>query len=435
MKKLIITLFVLLGIQSVNAETLNLYIGELKILEVGSIERVAVGNGGLVSTSVLDNGQLLIIAEKEGDTSVQIWYSDGSESDLKVIVFKQDANREVLELRTLLEGVGNVEVREVGQRVFLSGTIYNNDEQGLAILDTTAKSYGDVINIVRKISPEAKDLVFDQSKMVHMDVKITEFKINDTSTLGIQWSTGVAGPSAGVSSNVAHNPTFRVDNTETGIAPSFAGSLLANDANALGFFGIASEITSRINLAVQNGNAILLAEPQLSARSGGSASFLVGGEVPIQTAGALGSTSVEFKEFGILLDISPTVDAKNNILALISTEVSAVDRSLASANGTPGFATRKTETDISIRDGQTLVLSGLIDKDTSKTIDKFPILGDLPVLGALFRSTAYQNEDTELVIFVTPTVYDSNSAFNQEKVNRRQKMMDAFQDRTDLILD
>jgi pilus assembly protein CpaC len=433
-KKLIITLFVLLGIQNANAETLNLYIGEIKILEVGAVERVAVGNGDLVSTSVLDNGQLLVIAEKEGDTGVHIWYNDGSESDLKVIVLKQDANREVMELRTLLEGVGDIEVREVGQRVYLSGTIYNNDEQGLAILDTVAKSFGDAINIVRKISPEAEDTIFIQSKMVHMDVKITEFKVTDTTTLGIQWDTGIAGPSAGASAIGTNNSSLLGAAVETPLNFANAATGVGN-INSLGFFGIATEIASRINLAVQNGNAILLAEPKLSARSGGSASFLVGGEVPIETSGALGSTNIEYKEFGILLDISPTVDAKNNILTLISTEVSAIDAALQSTNGTPGFATRKTETDISIRDGQTLVLSGLIDRDTSKTVDKFPFLGDIPVLGVLFRSTAYRNEDTELIIFVTPTVYDANSEFNQKKVDRRQEMIDMFQERTDLILD
>jgi pilus assembly protein CpaC len=434
MKKIIISFLMLMMIHSLEAsESIKLFIGEIKILEVGSIDRVAVGNSKLISTSILDNGQLLLLAEAEGETTVHIWYADSSESDIEVSVLQRNSSREVMELTELVQGIGDIEVKEVGQKTVLTGTISKTDEQGLELLKLVAESYPGVINLVRKLEPEVSETIFDESKMVYMDVKVTEFKITDTSTLGIIWDKVIAGPSAGISANLPSNSALGVaTTTPLNFANSIAG---AGNVNALGFFGIASEITSRINLAVQNGNAILLAEPKLSTRSGGTAKFLAGGEVPIETTGTLGSSNVEYKEFGILLNISPKVDDANNILANVSTEVSAIDPTLRSASGVPGFATRKTETDISIRDGQTLVLSGLIDHDISETVDKFPVLGDIPVLGKLFSSTAYRNEDTELVIFVTPTVYDADSAMNSEKVNRREKMIQQFQSNTDLILD
>ena len=190
-------------------------------------------------------------------------------------------------------------------------------------------------------------------------------------------------------------------------------------------------------MLVQTGDAIILAEPRLSARSGGKAEFLAGGEIPVVTQGGLGSTNVEFKEFGIILKISPIVDDENNVMATVNTEVSAVDASL-SVGGVPAFLTRKTTTDVSMKDGETLVLSGLVDRSLGESIDKFPILGDIPVIGALFSSTKWQNDLSELVIFVTPTVFDAQSQFNQDNIRRRIEMIEQFQqsvERDDAIID
>src|SRR5690606_27755231 len=170
---------------------------------------------------------------------------------------------------------------------------------------------------------------------------------------------------------------------------------------------------------------------------GGQAEFLAGGEIPVITTGNLGSSNVEYKEFGIKLNIAPVVDAHNNIMASVSTEVSAVDRS-NSVGEVPAFITRRTATDIQMRDGQTLVMSGLIDRDAGKSIEKIPFLGDIPILGALFRSTDFNDNRTELVIFVTPTVFDAESEFNKQKVERRDRMVETFKENAhydDFIVD
>jgi pilus assembly protein CpaC len=174
----------------------------------------------------------------------------------------------------------------------------------------------------------------------------------------------------------------------------------------------------------------------LSARSGGKAEFLAGGEIPVVTS-SISGTDVEYKEFGIILNISPIVDDENNILATINTEVSAVDLSNA-VGGVPAFITRKTTTDVSMDDGETLILSGLVDRSVGESIEKFPLLGDIPILGALFRSTDWNNDLSELVIFVTPTVFDAKSQFNQERVQRRDDLIEHFKekvDRDEVILD
>lgn len=414
--------------------SINVYVGEIKILEVGAVDRVAVGKGSLISTTLLDNGQLLILAEEAGETSVHLWYTDGAESDLKVNVLEKDQDRIVHELTVLLEDFKDLEVRKVGEKVFLTGSIMKADE---LILGTVKEAYKEVIDLTRKIEPSTTvQFPESQNKMVYMDVKITEFNISKLKQLGVNWSDAIAGPSVGVAYDAADNNTFRAS-PDADLIPSFSPLAANLRSGPLGYFGLVTEITSRIQLLESTGDAIILAEPKLSSRSGGEAEFLAGGEIPIVTTGNLGSSNTEFKEFGIKLNISPLVDDENTIMAKVATEISAVDASNA-VGGVPAFITRRTNTDVFMHDQETLVMSGLIDRDISENVEKIPLLGDIPVLGNLFKSTNWNNNKTELVIFVTPTVYDAKSEFNRRKVNRRQEMFDTFKnaiEREDLILD
>ncbi|MCG8324774.1 MAG: pilus assembly protein N-terminal domain-containing protein [Thiotrichales bacterium] len=414
--------------------SINVFVGEIKILEVGAVERVAVGKGSVLSTTLLDNGQLLLLAEEEGETSVHLWYADGAESDLKVHVLLKDQDRVVHELTVLLEDFRDIEVRKVGEKVFLTGSIPKSDE---GILATVKEAYKEVIDLTRKLeAANVVDFPDQQNKMVYMDVKITEFNISKLRQLGIDWSDAVAGPAAGIVYDVSENRVFRATQ-DADLLPSFSAAVAPEVSGPLGYFGLVSEITSRINILESTGDAIILAEPKLSSRSGGEAEFLAGGEIPIVTTGNLGSSNTEFKEFGIKLNISPLVDDQNTIMAKVATEISAVDASNA-VGGVPAFITRRTSTDVFMNDQETLVMSGLIDRDISENVEKIPLLGDLPVLGNLFKSTNWNNNKSELVIFVTPTVYDANSQLNQHRVGRRQHMFDKFKDsieRDDLILD
>ena len=257
-----------------------------------------------------------------------------------------------------------------------------------------------------------------------MNVKITEFSNNDLDQLGIDWSSDIAGPFAGT---VRGN---KVTGGDTGF-----GSRIPVDMAKGGYFGIATEITSRINLLVSSGAAVLLAEPRLSAASGGEAEFLAGGELPIPFTNADGSISVEFKEYGIILKINPIADDMGNISAHVETEVSSVDKSV-SVNGVPGFKTRKTYTDVRMRNNQTLVLSGLISNEVAKDKNGLPILGNafdgIPILGHLFQSDSFRNNQSQLVIFVTPEIYDADSEINKAEIERQKAMIASFKSQTGL---
>jgi pilus assembly protein CpaC len=167
-----------------------------------------------------------------------------------------------------------------------------------------------------------------------------------------------------------------------------------------------SIITSTINMAVNNGDAFVLAAPELSTRSGGKAEFLAGGQIPVVSpASGTAPATVQFKDYGIKLSIEPVTDEKGNVSATLDTEISSVDPSVA-VMGNPGFLTRKTKSQFNVQEGQTIVISGLVNTELAKDISKLAGLGNLPILGALFRSNNFRAGRTDLVILVTPTVVD-----------------------------
>ncbi len=408
-------------------QRLHMVVGEVKVLSTGAVDRVAVGNGGMISTSILKNGQMIVLGEKAGTTDLHIWREDGAELRYRVTVTPEDTGQQYTDLRQLLGGIPGVSVRRVGDTTVLEGQVAPEYQ---AVIDAIAKQYSGVLNLTRVTAMST------EGRMVYMDVKITEFNTNRLDNLGINWSNPIAGPQAGLS----------VFSTRSGsggfVYPGspFEGPLETTDLTAvtrpLGYFGIATEITSRLNFLVNSGDALVLAQPRLSARSGGKAEFLAGGEVPLPITNADGQTTVEFKKFGILLNIAPTADAFGNVQAAIETEVSTIDNSIA-VNGIPGFRTRNAKADVSLKAGQTLVISGLVNREMSKDVNRLAGLSDLPILGALFRSNTFRNNKSELVIFVTPHIYDADSELNRAALARSQEMAREFLENSemDLILD
>ncbi len=447
---------------------ITMYVGEIKLMRLNPIERVAVGQSAVLSTSLLQNGQLLLLAEGEGSTNVHVWFENGHEAQYTVTIIKEDQENTAQSLNNLLAGIPGVEAEVVGNQVLLRGDVPPEYDPVVSavlakypsIIDVTSKSVnvvrellsdvdgievgtvgthvvlrGDIhqydVPVVQKVAgkyPEIMDLTtatgVPEDRMIFMNVKITEFNKNKLTNLGINWDNPIAGPSAALAVDVAANETFRVPST----TPAFTDGLPVDlTGSPLGYFGIATEISSRINFLVNSGDALILAEPRLSTRSGGEATFLAGGEVPLPTTGSLGQSNVEFKEFGISMTITPVVDKKDRISAKVATEISAIDNSVA-VDGIPGFLTRKTETDISMNAGETLVISGLLDQQASKDVDKLAGFGDIPILGVFFRNKNIRNVERELVIFVTPTVFDAHSEINQAYLRRREENINKFKE-------
>jgi pilus assembly protein CpaC len=176
-------------------------------------------------------------------------------------------------------------------------------------------------------------------------------------------------------------------------------------------------IDSMIHLLVNRGHARLLAEPTLTCINGGQADFLVGGEVPIPVQNQDGALNVVFKQFGIILNVEPQANASGLIRTKVGVEVSSVDKA-NSVLGIPGFATRKTNTEMNVQSGEPMVIAGLFSADDAKTVAKVPGLGSIPVLGELFKSRQFRRGETELVVLVTPQIIAPDSGAAREGVQR-----------------
>ncbi|MEA3465650.1 MAG: pilus assembly protein N-terminal domain-containing protein [Thermodesulfobacteriota bacterium] len=457
-------------------QSLDMYVGEVKVLEINNIERVAIGNPGVASNSILPQGQLVLLADSEGVTRMHIWLKDGSERDFEITVQQKRTLDSYQELVHLLADIPGIKAQKVGEVTVVKGTIapkdknhynrimtrYSNVLDLVKTSDTTtdierllkdipgisvdevggapvlsgevSSEFAQVIKVVKQKYPSLMNLTRIHEavagKMVYMKVRIMEMNRSITENLGINWNVmqGIAGPSFefGIESTTDNDDASILNNTQQGSVP---GSLAAAGKNSItnpvGYFGIATGVSSILNIYEGTGDAIVLAEPRLSTRSGGSAEFLAGGEYPVPTSNSMGATNVEFKKYGIQLNVQPTVDDTGNILAHIETEISTIDEGNA-VNGIPGILTRRTNTDVSLKAKQTLVIAGLVKDVAHKNYSQVKWLGEIPLLGKLFKSKAFQNKQTELVIFITPFIYDAASELNRKELERSEAIDEEF---------
>lgn len=397
---------------------LQLHSGETAVRRVlGKLRRVAVGDGEVVSVFTIGKNEVVLIGTKPGQTNVHLWMADGSQRDVDVAVDGSKVDAVANNVRDLLGNVPGVAVKAIGSNVVISGT--DVDAATSAKIAALQKLYPQILNFA------GADPV-GMRPMVLMDVAIMEFNKDAVEDLGIRWDSTLNGPSGGLIRDVITNKYFRVLPQDNQSFEPIKDTLPNKLKGGQGYFGIATTIASQINLLMSRGKAWVLAQPKLSAKSGSSASFLVGGEVPIVVPSVLGQTQIEYKEYGIKLNISPTVNSMNQVATSIMTEVSRIDPSV-SVQGVPGFLTRRAETEINVHAGETIVISGLLDREASKSVDKVPLLGDIPILGKLFRSDGFRGNKTELVVFVTPRIVSPDSQENQDALQRGQEMENGLQ--------
>jgi pilus assembly protein CpaC len=380
----------------INGPNVTLYHGEVQVLDIANISRIAVGNGGVLRATVAEPGQVVLIGEGAGSTTLRIWVGNGSQYAYEVTVRNDDTARIVRDVQDMLASEPGLTVKQVDGHVLIEGD-YSAPNTAAKIAAIT-KIYPEVVSIAPARTP-APPVALD--RMIHMDVRVVEIRKNALDRLGVNWAAQVPGPTLGGTYTTGTFP-LRAANT--------------------GYFGIVSNLTSVIDLLGQSGDSWTLAEPKVSCRSGGEAKFVVGGEIPIPVAAGLGTTTVVYKKYGIILEFKPVADDKGNVSSSIVAEVSEPDPTFSNVgnNGLVAFRQNRTETEVSLKQNETLVISGLLRNTGSTAVNGIPGLQDVPVLGALFKSKEFQNERTELVVLVTPRAIDAES--NSASVQRADRI-------------
>lgn len=436
---------------------ISLQSGHSVILKTSGLQRLAVGDGRIAGVVPIGNSQIVINGKAPGHTTVFVW-SAGGRINYDVTVTEQEVDDMAQMLRTSVNDP-NVEIVSFGKSVVVRGTVRDGAEYAqisdiLGRFDKVASSGGytvvnavvvahplgdlqrDIANIPGatdiRVDPDGKgnvvvsghvrDAVTEQAvlqrargiagqylsaegKLVdristdyvsQIDIKVYVLEVDNTAlkSLGIQLQSA----------------TFNNNGTYTLGPPSFPvveNPVGLGKALTSGAFFRTITLAPTLNLLLQEGHARVLSAPDLVTTPGNQATFLVGGSYPIPYSTGLGQVSIQYKDYGVQLNVTPTLLGNGAVEAKISPNVSDLDFSNAvTENGfvIPALRTSTLSTDVITQAGESIIMGGLLRRVEQRTITKVPLLGDIPILGQLFRSTNYQNQESDVVFVMTPEI-------------------------------
>lgn len=348
------------------------------VKSAADISNLVVGDPDIADASPLGVRSFYILGRKTGRTNLSLYDADNNLLGVVSVEVTFDTTGLKEALRTVLPRE-NIKVRSVNGRVLLQGAVRSSTAAARAI--QVAKDFAGP-NVTNAMTVGA-------SQQVTLEVRFIEAKRNASRDLGVNYSVSAGG--------ISFQPFGGALASNAATAPF--GRLIANMLTG----GASADII--IQALEKKGAARRLAEPNLTALSGESASFLAGGEFPVPVAQDNDSISIEFKKFGVSLAFTPTVLDNGLINLAIEPEVSELDFSrtvTTSAIQIPSLIVRRTKTTVELRDGQSISIAGLLQTFNSRNADQIPWLGDVPVLGSLFRSSGFQKSETDLLVIITP---------------------------------
>ena len=374
------------------------------------IKQVAVGTGDVAEATAISPTEIMITGKGPGATSLIIWDIHGGRQFFNVTVRPSagltgdnlDAIRR--ELRTELPGQ-TIRVTYSNNSVFLRGTVTDLTSSARAV--QIASTAGKVVNLLDVDVPKAAPQILLKVRFVSVDRQ-------KALTLGVNlFNLGLGNALGGVSTGQLTPPTYSKGGSSSGsvgISGSAGQAAFSQEGNIFAFFpGL--NVGADIHAMESKGVVEVLAEPNLLATNGKEASFLAGGQFPYPVAqassGGSAAISIEFKDYGIRLNFIPTITPRGTIRLQVAPEVSALDYAnevQISGFEVPGITSRKVNTEVELKDGQTFIIGGLLDKSISDTFQKIPFLGSIPIIGKLFQSEIKSKNDTELIVLVTPEV-------------------------------
>jgi len=383
-------------------------VGEMRVLQFDEVARVAVGDGHVLNAVAAEHQEVLVFAKNVGHSSLHIWTADGTRHAYHVQVEAPARVDSLQELKRILNHIPQIQYRQIGSKIIVEGEqLSNYQRQQLLVLK---QQYPQLLDFTYPVGWEA---------MVLLDVLVVEVPKNALYELGLRWADAAQG---GMTAGIAWDAGSRkiLDRPGETVVP-----MPYMPGHAAGYFGMNALLLARLQALQQSGEAVVLAQPQLLARSGATAEFLAGGEVPYSALDAQGNPQTQFKPYGVSLRITPHVEPDGAVRSFLDIEVSTIDNSVSTPAG-PALKSRRASTEFNIRSGQTLVLAGFISRERSMHEDAVPGLSSIPILGALFRSKRFIRNETELAFFVTPTLIDAQHPLVAQRVERGNALTEHF---------
>jgi pilus assembly protein CpaC len=378
------------------SETLNLSKGTGNIVRLNApMSDVFVANDSIADVQVRSSSQLYVFGKGTGETT--IYATDKAGRVVYAANVRVGNNTgSVDEMLRMAMPDASIQATPMNNLVLLTGTVASPSDVAEAqrLVQAYVGTDTQVVSRLRSATPlqvmlKVRIAEVNRSVLKKIGVNLLNSLQTGGFNFGVAQGSGISLPAVGTSSTTPP----QVIRSPIGTTLSAAGRLFGMD------------ILSSLDLAQTDGLVTTLAEPNLTALSGETASFLAGGEFPVPIAQGNAAISVEYKQYGVGLAFTPIVLADGRISMRVRPEVSELsDAGSVKLNGyvIPALTTRRAETTVELGSGQSFMIGGLLKNSHNNSVEKAPFLGDLPILGALFRSTSFQRSETELVIIVTP---------------------------------
>jgi len=448
-----------------DSDVIVLETGASTVIDTPGLTRVSTGDPGIAGVVPVGMSQVVIVGKGPGRTTVYVWSSDGELRKIQVVVSGQITD----DLASLIRSEINnpaVKVRSYNKLVVISGTVYDIGEanriKGVAgafteyakqineyivdsvtvqhplgqvseelahipgasnvhldydpkgtgdiIVSGTVKDRGEAEQVLTKARGLAGRYLAGDAKVIdrlavdlttQVDVKVYVLEVDQTglSELGVNFQAAVPTPGG--------NGTFTLQNPSFPIIENFSSAAVPGHAFNVGAFFRSAFLAPTLDLVLQTGHARILSAPDLVTLPGDEAKFLVGGEIPYTYASGLGTVSVQFQQYGVMLDVTPTILGNGKIECKIAPQISDLDYTNAiTFNNTtvPALKLSQLSTDVITTEGQGIIMGGMLKHVETKTVYKVPGLSAIPILGQLFQSVHYSNSQTDVVFVMTPVV-------------------------------
>ena len=376
------------------AEPVEVSLNESKYMAASGITRLAVGNPAIADVQLLSSGDFLLVGKKAGTTSLIVWSDGGRRTEYTVYVAGNDRGM----ASAIQDAIGypKVHVQMMKDRVMLRGKVENQYEHDVALKIAGLYTGGDSSGVIDLLEME-------HPSQIRLEAQIIEIGSNYAKDLGIQyWS----------------QTPEKQDETTTGITVGTAGIFYGGEdfSSSRKHGGWLGSHVANVNVTLQalinQGKARILSRPSITTLSGKNANILIGGRIPVPISDGNGNVSVDWREYGIRLNIEPKVDSEDKITSKVHAEVSTLDKASSvkiDSYSIPGILSREADTEVNVHSGMTMVIGGLINSEDSKSISKIPLLGDLPIIGRFFQHTSKSRDKRELIILITPTLVSDDT--------------------------
>jgi pilus assembly protein CpaC len=385
---LALALFVGASANAQNENAVQVNVGESVTMAVESVAKIAIADPTIADIVSLSEKEISVIGKKVGATTLTIVRSEGKPTQIFRIEVGNDSA--VATIRKVV-GSKNVNVRVIGDTIVLDGRVADEIEYQRAAAIAAAFNKDKVVNLLEVEKP----------RQIKIRTRIAEVSIDAIKHLGMKWF--------GEGGEIRYSADFFSPGAIAGksFGSTYISGLTQPQANggtaAASPATIDSAVEVTLQLLMTKGYARLLSEPTLVTYNGKEASFLVGQQWPIVQQ-LPQSFTVEFKDIGVRMKIKPTADSQNQINTTIHAEVSQVVGTVSGFQ-IPIIGIKQSDTTLQVKDGQTISIAGLLDNNINRdTLRKFPWLADIPVIGVLFRNKEHEQNQREVVFFVTPSV-------------------------------